>query len=115
MKLVTAFIQPPKLPAVLAGLARLGVERLTVCDGQGYARQRGQSPLYRGHEYKTQLLRKVILEIVVNDDYLDRTIQAITQLARTGPDGQIGDGKILVTSVDQAIQIGGTVRGPEAV
>lgn len=115
MKLVTAIIQPPKLDAVLAGLANVGVERMTICDALGYGRQRGRTAMYRGHEYKTNLLRKVALEIVVNEDFLDRTIETIMNSARTGQEGNIGDGKIFVQSLDEAIQIGGTVRGPEAV
>ena len=59
MKLITAIIQPPKLDAVVAALAKVGVERLTVCDAMGYGRQRGRTEMYRGHEYKTNLLRKV--------------------------------------------------------
>lgn len=119
MKLVLAIVQPPKLSALREALQKVGVERMTVCDAQGYGRQRGQSAMYRGREYKTNLLRKVALEIVVNDDFLDRTIETIHRVARTGPDGQIGDGKIFVLPCDEAIQIssakGGPISGPEAV
>jgi nitrogen regulatory protein P-II 1 len=115
VKLVIAIIQPPKLQAVLAALSKVGVERMTVCDAQGYGRQRGQTEFYRGHEYKTNLLRKVALEIVVNDDYLDRTVDTIVTVARTGSEGTIGDGKIFIQPVLESIQIGGLRRGPEAV
>lgn len=115
MKIVLAVIQPTKLSAVREALERIGVERMTVCDAQGYARQRGQTPTYRGHAYKSQLLRKVMLEIVVNDDFADRTIETIARVARTGSSGAIGDGKIFVLPVDETIRIGQTVRGPEAV
>lgn len=115
MKLVLAIIQPTKLSAVQEALTKIGVERMTVCDAQGYARQRGRTEMYRGHEYKTNLLRKVTLEIAVNDDFLNRTIDVISEFARTGPEGSIGDGKILVLSIDDAIRIGATTRGPEAV
>jgi nitrogen regulatory protein P-II 1 len=71
--------------------------------------------MYRGHEYQTNLLRKVALEILVNDDFLQRTVETIVNIARTGTEGNIGDGKIFVQSVGDTIQIGGTVRGPEAV
>ena len=81
MKLILAIIQPTKLEAVQSALAKIGVERMTVCDAQGFARQRGQSEMYRGVEYKTQLLRKIALEIAVNDDFLDRTIETIKLLA----------------------------------
>ena len=115
MKIIIAVIQPTKLNAVKEALARAGVDRMTVCDAQGYGRQRGQTQLYRGVEYKTNLLRKIELEIVVNDDFLDRTIEAITSVARTGPEGTIGDGKIFVMPVERTIQLGGTEQGPGAV
>ncbi len=72
MKMVIAVIQPTKLDAVREALTRLEVNRMTVCDAQGFARQRGQSEMYRGHEYTSHLLRKVELQIVVNDDFLER-------------------------------------------
>lgn len=115
MKLIIAIIQPTKLGAVQEALHKIEVTRMTVCDAQGYARQRGQTELYRGHEYKTQLLRKIALEIMVNDDFLDRTIDAIMSVARTGHEGQIGDGKIFVLPALDAIRIPDDVTGPEAV
>lgn len=115
MKLIVAIIQPPKLVPVQEALAKIGVERMTVCDAQGYGRQRGRTAMYRGVEYKTNLLRKVELEIVVNDDFLDRTIDTIEAVARTGPEGNIGDGKIWVLPVAETYQIGGSLHGPEAV
>jgi nitrogen regulatory protein P-II 1 len=115
MKMILAVIQPTKLDALQQALSKIGVARMTVCDAQGYARQRGQSVMYRGVEYKTNLLRKILLEIAVNDDFLDRTIECITEVARTGPEGTIGDGKIFVLPMDEAIQIGHTTRGPEAI
>lgn len=115
MKLILAIIQPTKLKAVQEALANGGVERMTVCDSQGFARQRGQTELYRGVEYKSHLLRKVALEIVVNDDFLDKTLEVITTVARTGPEGNIGDGKIFVLRCEEAVAIGGEIRGPEAV
>ena len=115
MKMIYAIIQPPKLRAVQEALQKIGVERMTVCDAQGYGRQKGQTAMYRGVEYKTNLLRKVALEIVVNDDFLERTIDTISNVARTGSEGNIGDGKIFVIPTDETYQIGGKVRGPEAV
>jgi nitrogen regulatory protein PII len=115
MKLVIAVIQPTKLEAVRQALNKIEVTRMTVCDAQGYARQRGRTEMYRGHEYKTHLLRKIALEIIVNDDFLDRTVETITNVARTGPGGEIGDGKIFVLPAEEAISISGTIRGPEAV
>lgn len=115
MKLIIAIIQPPKLKVVQEALSRIGVERMTACDAMGYGRQRGRTEMYRGIEYKQTLLRKVALEIVVNDDFLERTLDIIREVARTGADGTIGDGKIFVLPVHQAYQIGGTAKGPEAL
>lgn len=115
MKLLLAIIQPTKLKAVQESLARIGVERMTVCDAQGYARQRGQSPMYRGVEYKSRLLRKIAIEIAVNDDFLEKTIAAINHIARTGPEGEIGDGKVFVLPLEDVWQLGGKEQGPEAI
>jgi nitrogen regulatory protein P-II 1 len=115
MKLVIAIIQPTKLEAVQQALHKIEVTRMTVCDAQGYGRQRGRTAMFRGHEYKTSLLRKIALEIMVNDDFLDRTVDTIMQVARTGPEGEIGDGKIFVMPAMETISIAGPMRGPEAV
>lgn len=113
--MVMAIIQPTKLQAVRDALNTIGVERMTVCDAHGYARQRGQTATYRGVEYQTNLLRKVMLEIVVNDDFLERTIDTIANVARTGSSGNIGDGKIFVLPAMEAITIDQERRGPNAV
>ena len=115
MKLLIAIIQPTKLQAVREALNSIAVTRMTVCDAQGFARQRGQTEMYRGHEYKSHLLRKIALEIMVNDDFLERTIDTIIEVGRTGPEGQIGDGKIFVVPALETIQLFGEVHGPEAV
>jgi nitrogen regulatory protein P-II 1 len=115
VKLIIAIIQPPKLSAVKDALSRLSVTRMTVSDAQGYGRQKGQTHLYRGHEYKTNLLRKVVLQIMVNDDFLERTIDTIIQAARNGPEGSIGDGKIFVLPADETIRISDQSRGVGAV
>lgn len=115
MRLVIAIIQPTKLSAVREALVKIGVTRMTVCDAQGFGRQRGQTQTYRGNEYKTNLLRKIALEIVVNEDFLDRTLETLTSVARTGPEGTIGDGKIFVVPAEESIDISNVVRGPEAV
>ncbi len=81
MKMIIAIIQPTKLGAVREALIKIGVERMTVCDSQGFGRQRGHTEFYRGVEYKTHLLRKIALEIAVNDDFLDRTIDTIMNIA----------------------------------
>jgi nitrogen regulatory protein P-II 2 len=115
VKVVIAIIQPTKLDAVREALTRIEVTRMTIYDAQGFGRQRGQSEMYRGREYKTTLLRKVALEIVVNDDFLERTIETVANVARTGPEGNIGDGKIFVLPADAAIQIDDAARGPGSV
>jgi nitrogen regulatory protein P-II 2 len=115
MKLIIAVIQPTKLDAVQEALARIGVTRMTICDAMGYARQRGQLETYRGHEYKTNLLRKIALEISVNDDFLDKTLECLEDVARTSSEGHIGDGKIFVLPMEEAIQISDGQRGKGAV
>lgn len=115
MKLIIAIIQPTKLSAVREALEKIEVTRLTICDCQGFGRQRGRTEMYRGHEYSTRLLRKIALEIVVNDDFLERTISTIVGVARTGPEGTIGDGKLFVLPADQSVQISDGARGPGAV
>ncbi len=115
MKLILAVIQPTKLKSVRQALARIGVTRLSVSDAMGFARQRGQTESYRGAEYKTNLLRKVQLEIAVNDDFVERTIECLRQSARTSTEGTIGDGKILVLPMDEAVQVSDGQRGPSAL
>lgn len=115
MKMIIAIIQPTKLSAVREALEKVGVTRLTVCDAQGYGQQRGRTAMYRGYEYKTNLLRKVELVIMVNDDFLDRAIETITSIARTGPEGNIGDGKILVLPALETYDISSAISGPQAV
>jgi nitrogen regulatory protein P-II 2 len=115
LKLIIAIIQPTKLNSVREALEKIEVSRLTVLDAQGFGRQRGQTELYRGHEYATTLLRKIALEILVNDDFVERTINTIIQVARTGPEGTIGDGKIFVLPALETIQIRDGSRGKGAV
>ncbi len=115
MHMVIAIIQPTKLDAVREALVRIGVTRMTVCDAQGYGRQLGRTEMYRGHEYTTQFLRKVQLEIVVNEDFLERTVETLVNIARTGPEGSIGDGKVFVLPASEAIQINDGARGPGSV
>lgn len=115
MKMLLAIIQPTKLGAVREALDKVGVTRMTVCDSQGYGRQRGRTEMYRGHEYKTNLLRKIALEIMVNDDFVERTVETIISVARTGPEGTIGDGKIFVLPAEETVQISEDARGPGAV
>jgi nitrogen regulatory protein P-II 2 len=115
MRMVVAIIQPTKFSAVREALAKIGVTKMTVCDAHGYGRQRGQTEYYRGNEYRTNLLRKVALEIMVNDDFLERTVETLSNVARTGPEGNIGDGKIFVLPAAEVIDIAGASRGQGAV
>jgi nitrogen regulatory protein PII len=111
VKLVIAVIQPTKLSAVREALEEMEVRRLTICDAQGFAAQLGRTAKWRDPQPSTRMLRKIVLEIVVNDDFLQRTIETIENLARTGPQGAIGDGKIFVLPAEEAIQIDDASRG----
>ena len=115
MKLIVAILQPPKLEAVQQALRQAGILRMTVSDAMGYARQRGQGELYRGSEYQTNLLRKVALEITVNDDFVERTIECLEKVARSSGEGAIGDGKVFVLPIEETIQISDGQRGSGAV
>lgn len=104
--MIIATIQPTKLSTVRTALAQIGVHSLSVCDAQGYARQRGQTARFRGNEYRVDLLRKLTLEIGVEEDQLERVIETIRSAARTGREGQIGDGKIFVLPMAMMLDIG---------
>ena len=115
MKLILAVIQPTKLDSVMQALKRIGVTRFSVRDAMGFARQRGQLETYRGAEYQTNLLRKIEIEIAVNDDYVERTLECVQEAARSNTEGSIGDGKIMVLPMEQAVQISAAGRGPSAI
>jgi nitrogen regulatory protein P-II 2 len=115
MKLIIAIIQPSKLEAVKAALTEVEVFRLTVMDCQGFGRQKGQTQSYRGHEISVNLLRKIQLQIAVNDQFVAPTIQAILKGARSGETGAIGDGKIFVVPMDDCVRIRTGERGNEAI
>jgi len=115
MKLIIAIIQPHRLEAVKAALAEAEVFRLTVMDVQGFGRQKGQTEVFRGHEFTVNLLRKVQLMIAVNDEFLEPTIEAVTKAGRTGEQGEIGDGKIFILPMDDCIRIRTGERGGEAI
>ena len=115
MKLIIAIIQPSKLEDVKAALCKVEVVRLTIMDVQGFGRQKGQTEVYRGREITVNLLRKVQLQIAVNDNFVEPTINAIIAGGRTGDEGQIGDGKIFVLPLEDCIRIRTGERGPEAI
>jgi len=112
MKLIIAIIQPGRLEAVKQSLASVEVVRLTVVDCQGFGRQRGRIDSLRGRQVGVQLQPKVQLQIAVNEDFVERTIEAIS---RGGQSGQIGDGKIFVLPMDDCIRIRTGERGEEAI
>jgi nitrogen regulatory protein P-II 2 len=102
MKLVIAVIKPFKLDEVHEALMRLGITGMTVTEVKGYGRQKGHTEIYRGAEYVVNFLPKIRLEIAVPSERADKVVEAITATARTG---QIGDGKIFVTTLDHAVRI----------
>ncbi len=115
MKLIIAIIQPSRLEAVKTALTEVEVVRLTVMDCQGFGRQKGRSEAYRGHEYTVNLLRKVQLQIAVNDEFVQPTVDAIVRGGRSGEQGEIGDGKIFILPMDDCVRIRTGERGPEAI
>jgi nitrogen regulatory protein P-II 2 len=112
MKLVFAIIKPSKLDAVLDAVAAAGANGLTVTEVRGYGRQKGKTEVYRGAEYEVKLVPKVQLEIAVSDDNLDRVVEAVVSSARTG---KIGDGKIFVVDLEQAVRIRTGEQNEDAV
>ncbi len=112
MKLVTAVIKPFKLDDVREALSEIGVQGVTVTEVKGFGRQKGHTELYRGAEYVVDFLPKVKIEIAIGDDMLDRVLEAISKAANTG---KIGDGKIFVVDLQQAIRIRTGETGTDAV
>lgn len=112
MKKIEAIIQPAKLEEVKEALAAIGVDGLTVVEARGHGRQKGHKEIYRGHEYVVDLLPKIKLEIVVPDKRLEEVVETLMRAARTG---RIGDGKIFVYEVLEAIRIRNADRGEAAL
>ncbi|HEX8582996.1 MAG TPA: P-II family nitrogen regulator [Allosphingosinicella sp.] len=102
MKLVVAIIKPYKLDEVRDALHEAGIKGMTVSEAQGFGRQKGQTTIYRGAEYTTNFVPKLRIEVATDDDYVPRVIETITAAARTGT---IGDGKIFVVNIEQAVRI----------
>ena len=109
---IEAVIQPTKLDAVKEALLEAGIEGITILEARGHGRQKGHSEFYRGREYTIDLLPKVKIELVVNDGLKDKAVQAILSAARTG---HIGDGKIFISRIDEAIRIRNDERGETAL
>ena len=112
MTKLEAIIQPRRLDAVKEALIELGVEGMTISDVRGHGRQKGHTEHYRGGEYTVDLLPKVKLEVVLPDDQVEAAVNAILKSAATG---QIGDGKIFLFKIDDAIRIRNQERGPAAI
>ena len=112
MKKIEAIIKPFKLDEVKEALQDVGVQGLSVIEVKGFGRQKGHTELYRGAEYVVDFLPKLKIEIVVDDDLVDRAVEAIQQAAKTD---RIGDGKIFVLPVDNAVRIRTDERGPDAL
>ncbi|AHF89957.1 nitrogen regulatory protein P-II 1 [Opitutaceae bacterium TAV5] len=112
MKLIIAIIKPFKLEEVKEALAAVGIEGMTVTEVKGFGRQKGHTEIYRGSEYTVDFLPKVKIEIVVGDDVVAKTVEAVVKAAKTG---KIGDGKVFVVPVEDAIRIRTDERGDSAV
>ena len=112
MKLITAIVKPFKLDDVREALSEIGVQGITVTEVKGFGRHKGHTELYRGAEYVVDFLPKVKIEVVLEDGLVERAVEAIQAAAKTG---RIGDGKIFVSSVEEAIRIRTGERGAEAV
>ena len=112
MKLIKAIIKPFKLEEVKEALSEIGIEGMTVSEVKGFGRQKGHTEIYRGSEYTVDFLPKVKLETVVTDDAVSKTVDAIAKAAKTG---KIGDGKIFILAVEEAVRIRTDERGDESL
>ncbi len=112
MRKIEAIIKPFKLDEVKEALHGIGIQGMTVTEVKGFGRQKGHTELYRGAEYVVDFLPKIKIEIAVSDELVDKAVAAIVQAANTG---RIGDGKIFVLPVEEAIRIRTGERGPDAV
>ncbi|ADZ92652.1 P-II family nitrogen regulator [Marinomonas mediterranea] len=112
MKLITAIIKPFKLDDVREALSEIGVQGITVTEVKGFGRQKGHTELYRGAEYVVDFLPKVKIELAIADDMADQVVEAISSAANTG---KIGDGKIFIVNLEQAVRIRTGETGEDAV
>ena len=112
MTKIEAIVQPGKFENVKTALIDIGVDGMTVSEVRGHGRQKGHTEVYRGREYTVDLIPKIKLELVLADDMVEKVVQAITGAARTG---KIGDGKIFLSRIDQAIRIRNDERGERAL
>ena len=115
MKLIIAIIQPDKLESVKEALSEVEVFRLTIMDCQGFGRQKGNPEIFKGEDFTLNLRRKVQLQIAINEEFVEPTIEAISKGGKTGEQGEIGDGKIFVLPMDDCVRIRTGERGPTAI
>ncbi len=115
MKLIVAIVQPERIEQIKEALTQVEVFRLTVLDCLGYGRQKGQQSAFRNNDLAIKLVRKVQLQIAVNDEFVTPTVDAILKGARTGEKGEIGDGKVFVLPLEECVRIRTGERGPEAI
>ena len=115
MKLIIAIIQPDKLESVKEALSEVEVFRLTIMDCQGFGRRKGNPEIFKGEDFTLNLRRKVQLQIAVNEEFVEPTIEAISKGGKTGEQGEIGDGKIFVLPMDDCVRIRTGERGPTAI
>jgi nitrogen regulatory protein P-II 1 len=109
---IEAILQPSKLDAVKDALLEANIEGMTILEARGHGRQKGHTEFYRGREYSVDLLPKIKIELIITDDQKDKALQAIIGAARTG---RIGDGKIFISHIDEAIRIRNDERGETAI
>jgi nitrogen regulatory protein P-II 1 len=112
MKLITAIVKPHRLDEVKTALQELGIHGLTVSEASGYGRQRGHTEVYRGAEYRVDLVPKVRIEVVVDDADTDAAVDAVVKAAQTG---KIGDGKVWIMPVETVVRVRTGERGPDAL
>jgi nitrogen regulatory protein P-II 1 len=115
VKLIIAIVQPNRLEQIKEALSQVEVFRLTVVDCLGYARQKGEQNAQRTDDGSIQLLRKLQLQIAVNEEFVEPTVQAILKGAKSEQEGRIGDGKIFVLPLEECVRIRTSERGPEAI
>jgi nitrogen regulatory protein P-II 1 len=115
MKMIVAIIQPHRLDDVKDELYKADVNLITVSEVLGHGRQMGVTEIYRGHKESGNLLRKIRLDIAVNDDYVDRTVKAIIKGAKSSASGETGDGKIFIMPMENCIRIRTEEEGPAAI
>ncbi len=115
MKMIFAVVRPARLEAVKEALSGIGISGMTVLDVQGFGRQRGHVEVYRGREYTVNLIRKVQLQIAVDDDRVEAVVEAVSKAARSGDEGAIGDGKLFVLEMPEVIRIRTGERGSDAL